>query len=169
MSNLAWMVEAEKHKGIKEIGTSNSSPIIDSWVMVLSNSKVVPAWLKGQAWCGTFVAHCLKKAGVKYPKYWYRALDYLNYGTKLSKPAYGCVAIKSRVGGGHVCFVMGRDKKTGKLVCLGGNQSNSVCYALYNESDFEQFRWYGLTGSPAASRYTLPIYTNVTATGVTEA
>jgi uncharacterized protein (TIGR02594 family) len=58
-------------------------------------------------------------------------------GTKLAKPAYGCVAVKTRIGGGHVCFVVGKDKASGKLVCLGGNQSNMVCYALYNESDFE--------------------------------
>ena len=32
------------------------------------------------------MAWCLKAAGVAYPKHWYRALDYVNYGTKLLNP-----------------------------------------------------------------------------------
>ena len=118
--------------------------------------------------CGTFIAHCLQTAGVKFPKNWFRALAYLNGGNKLAKPAYGCVAVKTRVGGGHVCFVVGKDKVSGKLVCLGGNQSNMVCYALYNESDFEAFMWYGQTSSPAQHRYELPILSSVKAMTVTE-
>ncbi|MGX2675034.1 hypothetical protein ACWB3A_18920, partial [Acinetobacter baumannii] len=64
---------------------------------------------------------------------------------------------------------VGRDKKSGKLVCLGGNQSNKVCYALYNDSDFQEFRWYGRTTQPASKRYNLPQLSGVTAIRVTEA
>lgn len=159
---LNWMKEAKKWLGHRERGTSNRSAVIDSWFTELGAS-----WLIGQPWCGAFTAHCLKSSGVKIPKHWYRAKDYLNYGTKLSKPAYGCVAVKDRVGGGHVCFVAGRDKRTGGLVCLGGNQGNAVSYALYNESDFV-FLWYGTQPVPAPHRYNLPILTNVTSTGVSE-
>ncbi|MDQ9009049.1 TIGR02594 family protein [Acinetobacter gerneri] len=165
-SDLAWMVEAKKHLGLKE-NTSKTAhnPTILKWL------KTLGAWWQEDEtpWCGTFVAWCLKTAGVAYPKHWYRALDYVNYGSKLAKPAYGCVAIKTRNGGGHVCFVAGRDSKTGKLVCIGGNQSNMVCYALYNESDFHEFRWYGKTNRPADSRYNLPVLSGVTSTKVTEA
>lgn len=167
MSNkpeLDWIFEARKHVGLKEIKGPQHNKTIQQWL------KDLKAWWDDDetAWCGVFVAHCLQAGGIKYPKHWYRALDYLNGGAKLSKPAYGCIAVKSRKGGGHVCFVVGRDKKTGKLVCLGGNQSDSVCYALYNESDFD-FMWYGKTSSPAAHRYELPMITGVTATKVTEA
>ena len=166
MSNypeLPWIAEARKHIGLKEIGSTNKGKEIESWAKDLNGM-----WVYGQAWCGTFVAHCLQTAGVKFPKDWYRALAYLNGGNKLTKPAYGCVAVKTRVGGGHVCFVVGKDKATGKLVCLGGNQSNMVCYALYNESDFEAFMWYGQASSPAQHRYDLPSLSNVRTTGVTE-
>jgi len=44
-----------------------------------------------------------------------------------------------------------------------------VCYALYNESDFEAFMWYGVANKPADHRYDLPILSNVKATGATEA
>lgn len=164
-NDLAWMIEAKRHIGLKEVSGKTHNSTILSWL------KSLGAWWSEDetAWCGTFIAHCLKVAGVKYPKHWYRALDYVNYGSKLSRPAYGCVAIKARQGGGHVCFVVGRDEKTRKLVCIGGNQSNMVCYALYAESDFQEFRWYGLTGSPAQHRYDLPIMTGVTATKVSEA
>ena len=167
MSNypeLPWIAEARKHIGLKETSGSNKHPTIDRWTNEL-NGK----WVYGGAWCGTFVAHCLQAAGVKFPKNWFRALAYLNGGNKLAKPAYGCVAVKTRVGGGHVCFVVGKDKVSGKLVCLGGNQSNMVCYALYSESDFEAFMWYGEKSSPAQHRYELPILSNVKAMTVTEA
>lgn len=165
-TDLAWMVEAKKHIGLREnTSKTKHNPTILKWL------KTLGAWWSEDEtpWCGVFVAHCLKVAGVKYPKHWYRALDYVNYGAKITKPAYGCVAIKNRKGGGHVCFVVGRDTKTGKLVCLGGNQSNMVCYALYAESEFQEFRWYGLTSRPASHRYNLPNMSGVTATGVTEA
>ncbi|WOE32733.1 TIGR02594 family protein [Acinetobacter sp. SAAs470] len=161
---LDWIAEARKHVGLREIKGIQHNKTIIKWLEDLK------AWWRDDetAWCGVFTAHCLQSAGVKYPKHWYRALDYLNSGTRLTKPAYGCIAVKTRAGGGHVCFVVGRDKKTGKLVCLGGNQSDSVCYALYNESDFT-FMWYGKTSKPADHRYDLPTITGVTATKVTEA
>lgn len=161
---LDWINEARNHLGLKELNGSNKHPTIDGWAKSLGAS-----WVAGQPWCGTYIAHCLKTAGVKYPKNWYRALAYASEGgVKLKKPAYGCVAVKSRNGGGHVCFVVGRDQKTNKLVCLGGNQSNMVCFALYAESDFDAFMWYGKTNTPAQNRYDLPILSGVTATKVTE-
>jgi len=163
LPELSWIAEAKKHIGQKEIKGSKHNPIIISW---LDNLK---AWWSEDesAWCGTFVAHCLAESRITYPKHWYRALDYLNYGTRLIQPAYGCVAVKSRIGGGHVCFVVGQTKE-GKLVCLGGNQNDMVCFALYDKKDFEAFMWYGRTSQPAQGRYNLPILSNITATSVSE-
>ncbi|MDM1247933.1 TIGR02594 family protein [Acinetobacter sp. R933-2] len=164
-NDLAWMVEAKKYIGLREIVGKQHNKTILGWI------KGLGGWFTDDEtpWCGTFVAHCLKTAGVKYPKHWYRALDYVNYGSKLAKPAYGCVAIKTRKGGGHVCFVVGRDQKTKKLVCLGGNQSNAVSYALYSDGEFQEFRWYGKTCRPAESRYNLAVLSGVSATKVSEA
>lgn len=165
LSDLAWIVEAKKFVGLKEntSRTAHNSTILN-WLVSLN------AWWKEDEtpWCGVFVAHCLKVAGVAYPKQWYRALAYLDGGTKLDKPAYGCIAIKTRKGGGHVCFVVGITPQ-GKLVCLGGNQNNMVSYATYDVNEFEQFRWYGRTKNPAEHRYDLPIITSVSATKVSEA
>ena len=135
-NDLAWMIEAKKHIGLKEVSGKAHNPTILNWL------KSLGAWWSEDetAWCGTFIAHCLKVAGVKYPKHWYRALDYVNYGSKLTKPAYGCVAIKTRQGGGHVCFVVGRDENTRKLVCIGGNQSNMVCITRIEKSRLNSIR-----------------------------
>ena len=163
LPELSWIAEARKYVGLREIKGSKHNPIIISW---LDNLK---AWWSEDesAWCGTFVAHCLAESRITYPKHWYRALDYLNYGTRLIQPAYGCVAVKTRKGGGHVCFVVGQTKE-GKLVCLGGNQNDMVCFALYDKKDFEAFMWYGSTSQPAQGRYNLPILSNITATSVSE-
>lgn len=162
---FAPIEEAFKHVGLHEIKGPKHNAEILKWLEHLG------AWWKDDEtpWCGVFVAWCLKSAGIKYPKMWMQALAYLEGGAKLNKPCYGCVAIKKRKGGGHVCFVVGRDKKTGKLVCLGGNQSDQVCLALYDQSDFEQFRWYGKTSTPLPIRYELPEYSGVTAQKVSEA
>ena len=151
MNDLDWIKEARKHVGLKELNGTNKHPTIDSWAKDLGAS-----WVIGQAWCGTFVAYCLKKNNIAIPKHWYRALDYVNAGAKLTKPCYGCVAVKTRNGGGHVCFVVGKNKD-GKLICLGGNQGDSVCYVAYDASVFQEFRWYGKTNTPSQSRYDLPV------------
>ena len=163
LPELKWIAEARKHIGLKEIKGSRHNPIILSWL------KKLKAWWNEDesAWCGLYVAYCLQEANVPVPKHWYRALDYLSYGTRLIKPAYGCVAVKARQGGGHVCFVVGQTKE-GKLVCLGGNQNDMVCYALYDRKDFEAFMWYGKTSRPAQERYNLPILSDIKATSVSE-
>lgn len=163
MNELDWIKTGKELVGTKEIKGAIHNKTI---VMML---KYLNAWWFDDetAWCGVFTAYCLKKNGIVIPKHWYRALDYKNYGHKLSKPAYGCIAIKTRNGGGHVTFVVGKTKD-GKLVCLGGNQNNMVNYAVYSASVFDEFRWYGRGTRPLDARYNLPIL-NVTATKVTEA
>ena len=161
MKDLDWIATAKTFVGMHE------TKDIKKLDMMLKDLKAPSYITNKMAWCGTFVAYCLKQHGITYPRHWYRALDYLNYGAKLKAPCVGAVAIKTRKGGGHVCFVVGKTKDN-KLVCLGGNQSDSVCYAIYKQSDFEEFRWYGRTNTPAIGRYNLPIMTNVTRTSVKE-
>lgn len=168
LTELTWIAEARKYVGQRETST-NTSPFIEEMQCYMLGISSINSkhWLYKTAWCGTFIAYCLKKVNVTFPKHWYRALDYPNYATRLIRPAYGCVAVKSRKGGGHVCFVVGQTKE-GKLVCLGGNQNDMVCFALYNKEDFDAFIWYGKTSNPAKERYNLPILEKVTALKVTE-
>ncbi len=91
-------------------------------------------------WCGAFISWVMKQAGInhglKTPE---RAKDWMNFGYEAKEPGIGSIAVKSRVGGGHVCIVVGKTND-GKLLCVGGNQNNEVNIHAYNSSVFESFR-----------------------------
>lgn len=182
--DLPWMVEAVKWVGLKEVKGVQHNPTIIEWLVKLG------AWWRDDetAWCGVFVAHCLQVAGFTrgtfnsrakgsaksikpftYPFNWYGAGEYrIEGGNKLEKPCYGCIAVKKRNGGNHVTFVAGQTKD-GRLICIGGNQSDMVNYAIYKKSDFDAFMWYGKTNNPAPHRYDLPVLNVVSKSKVTEA
>ena len=156
MSELKWMIEARKHVGLAEIPGKQHNPVIVNWLTALG------AWWNDDEtpWCGTFVAHCLRTAGRGLPKHWYRAREYEGYGTKLKRPAYGCIAVLTRTGGGHVGFVVGEDK-AGNILLLGGNQGNKVSIAAFPKSRITAYVWPSFAGgtpsSPAKDRYKLPV------------
>jgi uncharacterized protein (TIGR02594 family) len=91
-------------------------------------------------WCGAFISWVMLKAGIKHGiKIPERAKEWANFGYAVNEPTIGSIAVKSRVGGGHVCIVVGK-RKDGKLLCLGGNQNNEVNIVAYDKSVFESFR-----------------------------
>ena len=154
MKELAWLLEAKKHIGLKETVGANHNPVIQAWL------KDLGAWWKDDEtpWCGVFVAHCLKTAGRDIPKNWFRAKEYENYGLKLKQPAYGCIATFTREGGGHVGFVVG-ETEDGQLLIQSGNQSNGVNIRAFPKSRATSYRWPSKGGQllpPDPSRYTLP-------------
>lgn len=153
LPELGHIAVARKYIGTKEIGSTNKSPLIDKWATELSGK-----WLIGQPWCGTFVAQVFKEAGVtnKTPKDFYRAKSWESAGTKLDKPAYGCVVTFTRDGGGHVGFVVGKTK-TGMLKVLGGNQSNAVTIQDFDPKRATSYRWVSTGTVPNEHRYDLPI------------
>lgn len=131
------MTEAEKHIGLKEIPGSKHNLTIVNWL------KELKAWWNDDdtPWCGVFVAHCMKTAGLAIPVYYMRAKDWSNdWGITLDKPAYGCVVVFDRKGGGHVGFVVGKTTDN-KLVVLGGNQGNSVSIAKFDYDRVVGYYW----------------------------
>lgn len=92
------------------------------------------------AWCALTVNYCLVTVGLKgNDSLW--ALDFRKVGTKLSGPAVGAIATKTRDGGGHVFLVRGRTA-AGGLIGTGGNQSSPslVCDEVFVASECE-FNW----------------------------
>lgn len=93
-------------------------------------------------WCGDFVQTALAIALPHEPlpdnPYWARA--WADWGIKCP-PVYGSVAVFERGRGGHVAFVIMRDPANKRLLCLGGNQSNSVKEAWVSESRLLATRW----------------------------
>ena len=141
------MKEAVSYLGIKEIkGIKNNELIVSWWVKM-------GAWFRDDAtpWCGLLTAICLNNTGHPVPKQFYRALKWLDYGLPCSV-GVGAIAVLKREGGGHVAFVAGRTKE-GKIVLLGGNQGDKVCYAAVNAENILTYR------RPINSKldYTLPI------------
>jgi len=63
----------------------------------------------------------------------------LDYGTTLVEPVLGSIGVKSRVGGGHVGFVVGQSGDGEYINLLGGNQDNSVKVSRYSKIGFEAF------------------------------
>lgn len=150
---LIHIAIARNYLGLSEIGATNKHPTIDAWAKNLSGQ-----WLIGQPWCGTFVAQVFKEAGLsnKIPKDFFRAKEWEKAGTKLDKPAYGCVVTFTRDGGGHVGFVVGKTK-SGLIKVLGGNQSNAVTIQDFDPKRVTSYRWVSSGSVPNEHRYDLPV------------
>lgn len=135
-SEPAWLVEARAHIGLAEIPGRETAPAIARWLRDLR------AWWTDDdtPWCGVFVAHCCRTAGLSLPAYWYRAVAWAEWGIPLERPTLGAVAVFSRQGGGHVGFVVGRDE-VGRLLVLGGNQGDRVSVAPFDRDRLVALRW----------------------------
>ncbi len=136
MATQIWIIEARKHIGLREIKGIKTNSFIAIWL------KNLKAWWDSDevAWCGTFVAHCIKKAECQLPKYWMRAKDWLNWGQKIIQPCVGCIVVFERQGGGHVGFVVGQDANK-NLMVLGGNQGDAVKVSPFQIERVAGFRW----------------------------
>jgi uncharacterized protein (TIGR02594 family) len=154
MNELDYIAVARSHIGETEIkgAKGHNQFIVSIW------PEVRAPWFKDDEtpWCAGFVAYCLSKCGrdILPPSEVAGALNWARYGVGLDKPAYGSIAVKARKGGGHVGFVVGRDKFD-NLMILGGNQNDSVRISPFKETDFIAFRWPGF--KPAPGRYNLPL------------
>lgn len=129
--------------GITEIKGSKHNPeIVQFW------KDIKRGGIKDDEtpWCAAFVGACLERAGIQSSRF-ESAKSYLNWGEKLDKPAYGCVVVFTRVGGGHVGFVVGEDAK-GYLQVLGGNQSDQVNIRSFPKDRVSGYRWHPSFNAP---------------------
>ena len=141
-SDTPWVDYAMTQVGVKESGMKN---IIEGGILEGSNSSPeINNYLKssnkgsGLAWCASFLNWAMKNTGVKnLPKYSASSEAWSKFGTKLDNPAYGSIAtFKHKGGGGHTGIVVGKDpNRAGKIIVLGGNQSDAVNYMLFDEKD----------------------------------
>ena len=131
---IDYMDVAKSHLGVTEIkGIKNNELIVKWWIKL-------GAWFREDEtpWCGLFVALCLKDTGYVVPTQFYRALKWADYGLPCSL-GVGAIAIMKREGGGHVAFVAGKTKE-GKIVLLGGNQGDKVCYTAVSANKILTYR-----------------------------
>lgn len=150
LTELSWIAAARKHIGVREVPGPKNSTVIAGWL-----TKLKAWWSDDETpWCGTFAATCLTEAGLTPPKDWYRATAWLALPVSLPRPAYGCIVVFTRQGGGHVGFVVGKDK-AGNLMVLGGNQGDAVNIRPFALSRVAGYRW--PSAYPAAGRFVLPV------------
>jgi len=146
-----WLEVAKKYRGLRETPGAANNPTIVNWLISLK------AWWRDDAtpWCGTFVAHCMREAGIEPAKAWYRAKAWEDWGNTLNfgQLAPGAVLVFDRKGGGHVGFYVGEDKT--HFHVLGGNQGDAVNVMRLEKSRCVSARWpAGAPYKPAPVRLT---------------
>jgi uncharacterized protein (TIGR02594 family) len=83
-------------------------------------------------WCGAFMDMVLKRTGHKGGGN--LARGYAKYGTRISGPRVGAIAVMTRgKRGGHVGVVSGVDEK-GNVIVVSGNHNNTVAESVYPRS-----------------------------------
>ena len=110
---LPWIAEGRQYVGMAEIPGKQHNPTIQNWLRTLK------AWWSDDEtpWCGTFVAYCCRVAGRSVPNNWFRALAWAEAGERLTAPAYGCIAVFNRAGGGHVGASGGKQQCEQQQAC----------------------------------------------------
>lgn len=136
MTQPHWLSIANKYLGVKEIkGPQHNPQILEFWKTVkLSGIKddEVP-------WCAAFVGAVLELSGIRSTRA-DNARSYLNWGVALPEPSVGAIVVFQRDGGGHVGFIVGRDKSA-NLVVIGGNQGDKVSIAPFTVERVVGYRW----------------------------
>ena len=136
MNKPRWILQAENHIGVKEVKGATHNPVIVQFWKDIRRGGIKD---DETPWCAAFVGSMLERSGIQSSRF-ESAKSYLSWGEQLDRPAYGCVAVFSRDGGGHVGFVVGKDK-AGNLLVLGGNQDDAVNVKSFPLSRKPIYRW----------------------------
>ncbi len=83
---------------------------------------------RGSLWCGAFMDFVLRQTGHKGGGN--LASGYAHYGTRVSGPQVGAIAVMGRHGGGHVGVVSGIDGN-GNPIIVSGNHNHTVAESVY--------------------------------------
>ncbi|EEB7838009.1 TIGR02594 family protein [Salmonella enterica subsp. enterica serovar Agbeni] len=149
-----WIIEAEKYIGEKEIKGQQHNPLIVEMFHDIKRSGIKN---DETPWCAAFVGSVLERVGIKSTRF-ESAKSYLGWGEQLLRPMYGCVAVLTRDGGGHVGFVVGQSTN-GDLQILGGNQGDAVNVRTFPRLRVSGYRWpAGVPDEPQ----TLPEFIDIT-------
>ena len=156
------MISAKSQLGVKEIIGSESNPkIIEYYKAANYRPRGVNKFNEmddsksTNAWCACFVAWTMKQHNYTLPKGPAAAKSWKLFGKKIDLPVYGAIAVKSRTGGGHVAFVLGKSSDGNYYYVLGGNQGDEVNVRKYHKSVWTTFV---VPEDFDETQQTLPIY-----------
>lgn len=119
-----WVKFALAQVGVVEKTGAGNNPVIMAWAKAEGGSVAKSYTADSIPWCALFQNMVFTKCGIRGTETLW-ALDWNEWGIKLSGPAVGAVAPMKREGGGHVFTVLGKDK-AGNIIGVGGNQSDAV-------------------------------------------
>ena len=132
----AYLTIARRDIGLREIkGPKHAGRIVQML-------QRLGAWWRDDEtpWCGVAVAAWMQAAGHAYPKHYYRALAWADWGLHLDRPRQGAIAVLTRKGGGHVGIVTGVSQDGGHVRLLGGNQNDAVNEAWFPAGRITAYR-----------------------------
>lgn len=131
-----WLQLARQFIGLREVkGGKHAPEVVQFW------KDIKRGGIKDDEtpWCAAFVGAMLERSGIRSSRF-ESARSYLQWGEALNSPLLGCVVVFSREGGGHVGFVVGKDK-AGNLLVLGGNQGDEVNIRAFPLLRVTGYRW----------------------------
>jgi uncharacterized protein (TIGR02594 family) len=132
----AWITEAQKYLGVREIPGVNHHPLILAMWKAIKRGGIRD---DETPWCAAFVGFCLENVGIVSSRF-ESARSYLDWGRRIDRPVHGCIVVFTREGGGHVGFLVGVDGR-GDLLVLGGNQGNEVNVRTFPRGRVTGYRW----------------------------
>lgn len=136
MTEPTWVKEARSLIGTTETkGPQHTAAVLDFWKTI----KLGGIKDDETPWCAAFVGAMLERSGLRSTRA-DSARSYLSWGKTLPAPVLGCIVVFGRAGGGHVGFVVGQDA-SGKLLVLGGNQSDAVNIKSFDNGRVLGYRW----------------------------
>lgn len=152
----AWLLEALKLDGLKEVPGSTHSPEV---VKLFADAGHAGVKDDETAWCAAFVGAVLRRSGYLSTGQ-LTARSYLDFGEVVTNPKRGDIVVFPRGNStwqGHVAFVLKVDDQY--VHAFGGNQSNAVNITRYSRAKVLGFR------RPVAQKIILDIQTKLHALG----
>lgn len=142
------LLKALELYGVTETVGSKHNPIIMGWAKETGLEKVYTA--DEIPWCGLYIAvvmHRSERPVVQNPLW---ALNWNNFGVRVTTPMLGDVLTFTRKSGGHVGIYVGEDATAYHV--LGGNQGNQVNVVRIAKSRLSQARRPQYTSQPTNVR-----------------
>ena len=137
-SGPRWFQAAQGELGQREVVGSGHNPRVLQYAVENGFSD------DETPWCSSFAKWCARQAGQNVSgvnglaRSWLRAPGW----EPISNPLYGCIVVYNRPpnpSSGHVGFV--NEIRGGRVMTLGGNQSNAVNIQGYSTSRVLGYRW----------------------------
>lgn len=123
--------------GVSAIGTTFGAP---RWLVIAEGYKGTNPTHKSSLWCADFMNLVLAQSGAKTSKS-SMARSFADYGTRLSGPQVGAIAVFARgKRGGHVGIVKGIDAR-GNPIIISGNHNRRVGEGTYPRNLVIAYVW----------------------------